>query len=164
MDEEVIKQKAKILVVDDDEATVQLLQRLLEHEGYAHIHIAMDPRQVPTLYRKVKPDLIILDLHMPYWNGFVVLEELSAALAEERYLPVLMITGDPSPDVKNQALVLGVKDFLHKPPDLFEARYRIRNLLQTRFLYLELQERLRERESTSSAPTAEGRGRQEMDG
>jgi putative two-component system response regulator len=158
MDEETIKEQAKILIVDDEQATIDLMERLLRRDGYTHIRSVQDPRQAPATFRDLRPDLIILDLHMPHWTGFVLLEELRAELEQEKYLPVLMLTGDPSPDVKNQALVLGVKDFLSKPPDLFEARYRIWNLIHTRFLYRELQARLQqewiEKGPPGSAPDA----------
>jgi putative two-component system response regulator len=150
MREETIKQQARILLVEDDAAMVELLEELLRRDGYTHIRSVQDPRQAPAAFRDLRPDLIILDLHMPHWTGFVLLEELRAELEQEKYLPVLMLTGDPSPDVKNQALVLGVKDFLSKPPDLFEARYRIWNLIHTRFVCRELQEQLQERESLRS--------------
>ncbi|MGI9182209.1 MAG: response regulator [Longimicrobiaceae bacterium] len=156
MDEEFVKRNAKILMVDDEEATVRLLERLLLREGYANLYSTVDSRRVPDLYREVEPDLIILDLHMPDWNGFVLLEELGAALHQEKYLPILMLTGDLSEEAKHQALVLGVKEFLTKPLDLFEARYRIWNLLHTRFLYLELERNAREQQRperrTAAAP------------
>jgi CheY-like chemotaxis protein len=142
MDEDTIKQQAKILIVDDESAILDVLENLLRREGYVHIHGVRDSRRAPDVYRQLLPDLIILDLHMPHWSGFVVLEELRMDLAKEEYLPVLMLTGDPKPDVRNQALVLGVKDFLNKPPDLFEARYRIWNLIHTRFLFRRLRAEL----------------------
>ncbi len=153
MEEEYVKRNAKILIVDDEEGTIRLLERLLLREGYANLYSTIDPQRVPALYWKVKPDLIILDLHMPDWNGFVVLEELGTALHTEKYLPILMLTGDLSQEAKHQALVLGVKEFLTKPLDLFEARYRIWNLLHTRFLYLELERNAR----PPGAPRAERR-------
>lgn len=155
MDEQFIKQNAKILIVDDEEAVVRMLERLLLHEGYTNLYSTMDPRRAPALYEEVKPDLIILDYHMPEWNGFVVLAELDAALHQEKFLPILMLTGDSSPEVKYQALVLGVKEFLTKPLDLFEARYRIWNLLQTRFLYLQLRRRAAELEERTTGGAGE---------
>ena len=54
------------------------------------------------------------------------------------YVPILILTADTAPETKQMALSMGAKDFLNKPFDAVEALLRIHNLLETRFLYLEL--------------------------
>ncbi len=130
---------ATILIVDDEEMTVRLLKRMLQRAGYTQVHTSTDPREVPDRFREIRPDLVLLDLHMPDSSGFEVLEQLRAGLAVGSHLPVLMLTGDISTETKHRAFLLGVNDFLTKPLDLFEVRYRISNLLQTRFRCLELE-------------------------
>lgn len=138
-------QDARILIVDDQEANVLFLEGLLQEGGYRRYLSLRDPRAVVEVYDEFRPDLILLDLLMPELDGFGVLEELQPQLAEELYLPVLVLTVDPTPESKRRALAAGVKDFLTKPLDAVEVLLRVKNLLETRFLYLRLQQRADER-------------------
>ena len=76
---------------------------------------------------------------MPHLDGFGVLEKLGPRLNGGGYFPVLMLTGDATPEAKRGALSLGAKDFVAKPFDASEVLLRIRNLLETRFLYRALE-------------------------
>ena len=130
--------EARILVVDDEVTNVALLRRLLERAGYRFVVGTSTPAEVPALCLEFRPDLICLDLQMPGLDGFGVLEALQPALATEGYLPILMLTADPSSRSKRRALALGAKDFVTKPFDLDEILLRIRNLLEPRFMHLRL--------------------------
>jgi putative two-component system response regulator len=130
---------AKILIVDDQEANVRLLQRILAPAGYVNLKTVRDPRKVLDLYHEFQPDLILLDLHMPYLDGLAVMKLLEPHLPAGAYLPILVLTADVLPATKQQALSTGAKDFLTKPFDATEVLLRIHNLLETRFLYIELQ-------------------------
>lgn len=129
---------AKILIVDDEAANVQLLERLLQREGYTNTKTATDSREVLPIYGAWDPDLILLDLHMPHVDGFEVMEQLTLWAEEGTYLPLLVLTADVNPAVKERALSAGAKDFLNKPFDRTEVMLRIKNLLETRCLHLEL--------------------------
>ena len=76
---------------------------------------------------------------MPMLDGIGVLERLNEHMPEGTYVPVLVITGDLSPTTKQRALSAGAKDFLGKPFDPLEVVLRIKNLLEARSLYVELQ-------------------------
>ena len=131
---------ATILIVDDQEPNVRVLERILERAGYDRVVSTTDSRRAVELFVQHGPDLILLDLHMPYLDGFGVLEQLSPCIPENTYLPVLVLTADITSASKRRALSMGAKDFLAKPFDSVEVLLRIRNLLETRFLYLELQD------------------------
>lgn len=131
--------RARILIVDDQEANIALLRRILEREGYEYMRSTTDGSQAAGIFAEYKPDLVLLDLHMPGHDGFKVLAELGPTINNGGYLPVLMLTGDASVEAKRGALSLGAKDFLAKPFDASEVSLRIRNLLETRFLYLSLE-------------------------
>jgi len=130
--------KARILIVDDEPANVEVLRRLLERAGFNRITTTTDSREATALYIEYRPDLILLDLHMPELNGLEVMDALNQ-IAEATYLPILMLTGDVSEESRRAALSRGAKDFLMKPFTSEEVLLRIGTLLETRFLYLQIQ-------------------------
>ncbi len=135
---------ASILIVDDQEANVQLLEHMLRDIGYRCITSTMDPQAVCALHRDNRYDLILLDLQMPGMDGFQVMEGLKE-IETDAYLPVLVITAQPGH--KLRALNAGAKDFISKPFDLMEARTRIHNMLEVRLLYRQLEQYSRALES-----------------
>jgi adenylate cyclase len=143
---------AKILVVDDNPANVELIEGLLRFDGYSDVHSTMDPNEVCPLHLENRYGLILLDLQMPGMDGFQVMEGLQAIEANG-YLPVLVITAQPQH--KLRALESGAKDFISKPFDLAELRARVRNILEVRLLHIEsknysrvLEETVRELEAS----------------
>ncbi len=130
---------ARILIVDDEVANVRLLERLLERGGYTDLRSTTESRQVVPLFREFQPDLVLLDLLMPQPDGFQILEDLKPLISDGAYLPVLVLTADVSGETKRKALAAGAKDFVIKPFDAMEVLLRIGNLLETRFLYSEIQ-------------------------
>ncbi len=132
------------MVVDDAEMNLRLMRRILATAGYQNVLTLSDPGRVRDACAEFNPDLILLDLHMPGKDGFEILQELEPAM-RSGYLPVLMLTGDLSPEAKRLALALGAKDFLWKPFDTTEVVLRIQNLLETRLLYVSMEARVRDR-------------------
>ena len=140
---------AKVLIVDDLEANVQVLSRMLVSAGYTSVESTMNPLEVRGLHLKNRYDLILLDLLMPGMDGYQVMEGLKE-IEEDGYLPVLVITAQP--DQKLRALRAGAKDFVSKPFDLTEVRARVYNMLEVRLLHKKLhnyndllEQRVRER-------------------
>ena len=143
---------AKILIVDDEEANVRLLERVLTQAGYSRLESTTDSRDVTRLYGQFRPDLILLDLRMPHPDGFAVMAELERLIPGGSYVPILVLTADVTREATRRALAAGANDFLTKPFDYQEVVLRIRNLLLTRFLHVEtvrqnaaLEARVRER-------------------
>jgi PAS domain S-box-containing protein len=128
---------ARILIVDDQRANVELLEQLLADSGYTEVSSTMDPSQVCQLHLAQHFDLILLDLHMPEMDGFAVMEALKSGDADD-YLPVIVFTAQPGH--KLRALQAGAKDFIAKPFDLIEARTRIHNMLEVRLLYNKIEQ------------------------
>jgi len=124
--------EARILVVDDEESVVLLLERMLRQDGYTNVVSTTDPRQALPLFETFRPDLLLLDVMMPYLGGFEVLEELKPHMSQGTHVPTMIITADVSGDVKRRALVAGVDDFVTKPFSLNEVLMRVRYLLETR--------------------------------
>src|SRR5437667_98546 len=129
--------QARILVVDDEPANVRLLERMLAEGGYRQVKSTTDSRQVLALAGEFQPDLILLDLMMPHLDGIAVIQQLQ--IPDDVFLPILVLTADATSEAKKRALEAGAKDFLTKPFDRLEVMLRIRNLLDTRSLYLDLE-------------------------
>lgn len=142
MNEATLKE-AHILMVDDDVASTCLMTNFLNRIGYSRLESINDSTRTFEMIETFMPDLILLDLAMPRINGFQVLEGLRANRQTEDQIPVLVLTGDATAENKRRALVAGATDLLAKPFDPSEVSMRIRNLLQARFLRLEIQEQNR---------------------
>ncbi len=143
---------ATILIVDDQAANVQLLERMLREAGYVNVTSTMQPTEVAGLHRYYAYDLILLDVQMPGMDGFEVMAALATDDAGD-YLPVLVLTATPAH--KLRALQAGAKDFISKPFDLVEVKTRIHNMLEVRLLYKRLEDHNRLLELTVRERTAE---------
>jgi len=130
----------RILVVDDEEMNVEFIRRVLSPESGCTLASTTDPRDALRLYREFRPDLVLLDLKMPHLDGFELLELFRAETPRSSFVPVVVLTSDVGPEAKRHALAAGAKDFLTKPFSPVEVRLRVRNLLETRALHLELEE------------------------
>lgn len=129
----------RILVVDDEDTNVRLLEDLLQREGFQQVIASTDSSRVMGLVSAFEPDLILLDLMMPAPDGYALLEQLARHVGAERFLPVIVLTADPSRSARHRALGLGAKDFLSKPLDTFEVALRVWNLAETVQLFKRLQ-------------------------
>src|SRR5256886_465360 len=128
--------QARILVVDDEPANVRLLERMLAEGGYRQVKSTTDSRKVFARAGEFQPDLILLALMMPHLDGIAVIQQLQ--IPDDVFLPILVLTADATSEAKKRALEAGAKDFLTKPFDRIEVLLRIKNLLHTRHLYLDL--------------------------
>jgi len=152
----------RILIVDDEPANTQLLERVLAEVGFQHYRSTNDSRRAAAIFEEFGPDLVLLDLSMPYLDGYAVMKQFVDQLAPDMYLPILVLTADISPEAKQRALSLGALDFLTKPFDITEVVLRIRNLLETRNLHKQLhdqnhrlEERVRQRTNDLEEAQAE---------
>lgn len=102
-----------LLAVVDDDADVRIaLTRLLASAGFSVEAFASGADFLRSLEHH-DPDCAVLDLHMPEMNGF----DVQGALAGRSAVPVVVITGQDTPDSRTRALRLGAKGYLCKPVD-----------------------------------------------
>lgn len=118
----------KILIVDDNQVNIMILEKMLKINNYRNIITTNDPFQVLEIYKRNKPDLILLDLKMPGLDGFQVMEQLYKHDSRE-CIPIIMITAQNDKENRMKALELGVRDFIGKPFDQAELIMRIKNNL-----------------------------------
>ncbi len=130
---------SNILVVDDQEANIDVLIGLLNIQGYTNVRTTTDPREVVGLIKSSKPDLILLDLLMPHLTGFEVMRQIKSLITEHTFMPILVLTADITTETRQKALSSGAKDFLTKPFDLIEVGLRIKNLLETKHFHQQLE-------------------------
>ena len=124
-------------MVDDEPANLLLLEEFLADTA-TEVCSLTDPREVEQAFKDFQPDIVLLDLHMPEIDGREVLRRLRGARDSLGFLPVVVLTSDTSRAARNSAFLLGANDFLTKPLDRTEVVLRVRNLLRTRELYVEL--------------------------
>lgn len=144
--------RARVLIVDDEPANLTFLQHVLETEGYGELIALQDSAEAFRRFRALDPDVIVVDLWMPRMDGFEFIARVQELIPAGTYLPILVATGDSTPEARRRALSLGARDFLTKPLSPSEVRLRVRNLMETRFLHeqtkqhnLLLEERVTER-------------------
>jgi PAS domain S-box-containing protein len=129
---------SRILIVDDQEENLKALSAVLAGAGYSKVNCLIDSRQIPAVFQEFRPDLVLLDLHMPHVDGIAAMDWMASVTAKDDYMPILVLTGDGSFEAKQKALSHGAHDFLHKPLNRAEVQLRVRNLLETRHLHLQL--------------------------
>ncbi|HWA98467.1 MAG TPA: HD domain-containing phosphohydrolase [Pirellulales bacterium] len=120
--------KAKIMAVDDEPINLKVVQQYLRLEGYTNFISGTDSRVVFEQLELEQPDVLLLDLMMPFVSGLDILESLRA---DRRWasLPVIILTAAADQTTKRRALSLGANEFLGKPIDPAELIPRIRNVL-----------------------------------
>ncbi len=143
--------QSTILVVDDQEAHVHLLERLLQDAGYHNVSTTTDPQQVRALHRAHHYDLILLDLQMPELDGFGVMAQLLEDLGSTP-LPVIALTAQPAH--KLRALQAGARDFINKPFEFVEVELRIHHVLEMHLLHKQLEAQNRDLERLVQERTA----------
>lgn len=129
--------KSRLLIIDDNPTNVVLLERTLTSEGFTSILSITDPRKAESIYRAYKPDLVLLDINMPYLDGYQVMAQFKE-IEGESYIPVLVLTALQDDQTRIRALSEGAQDFLAKPFEKLETITRIENMLRIRLLHNEV--------------------------
>ena len=155
MDE--VLRNSNVVVVDDTPSNVELLERLLKAAGIERVRSFTEPEAALEDCRSLRPDLILLDLHMPRMDGFAFLDAVFELPPPGVFLPVIVLTADVTTEAKRLALSAGAKDFLTKPFDRTEVVLRVRNLLETQALYRHLEGHNAVLQATVDAQSASAR-------
>lgn len=135
---------ARIMIVDDVAVNVKVAQAILSQAGFRTFTTLTDAAQVLGAIDRDEPDVLLLDIMMPEISGLDILRSLRGT-ARYTHLPVLILTGAESRELKRRALELGATDFLSKPVDADELVPRVRNALLMKSYQDDLEQRVRER-------------------
>tara|TARA_Y100001968_G_scaffold95298_1_gene85587 strand:+ start:17 stop:763 length:747 start_codon:yes stop_codon:yes gene_type:complete len=123
--EDSLRSRTKILVVDDEQRMIHFIRMNLDLEGFS-VHEAYDGKDALNQIRKVMPDLVILDVMMPKMDGF----ETLSMLRENSNVPVIMLTARGDEDDRVRGLELGADDYVTKPFSPRELVSRVRAVLR----------------------------------
>jgi len=117
----------RIVVADDDPIVVRFLSALFRDEGF-EVRTAEDGEKALQVIRDFGPDLVILDLVMPYHDGFEVCQKLRAR-AETRTTPVIILSMKEKEQDALRAFEVGADDYIRKPFNALELVARARKLM-----------------------------------
>ena len=123
----------KILIVDDEKAIVDILRFNLEREGY-EVVCAYDGRAGADAAQTARPDLILLDVMLPYLNGFEVCQQIRET---DKLTPIIMLTAREEETDKVLGLELGADDYIVKPFSVRELLARVKTNLRRTSSYAE---------------------------
>jgi PAS domain S-box-containing protein len=127
------QKKFNILIADDDDSNLELLVQLLNSIGFKTCE-AQDGEEAVKVFKKEKPDLILMDYHMPKKNGFEVTKKIKS-LPEGTDVPIIIVTASALNQTHDNALKAGADSFIKKPyieDDLLEE---IKKFLNLKYVY-----------------------------
>lgn len=153
---------SRILIVDDEPHVILMLENILDEAGYDSVHSTTDSNEALELFRRLNPDLLLLDLWMDGPSGLDILDGIEDLVSDHEFLPVLILTGDIRPEARLRALAEGATDFLTKPYDPLEVKLRIHSMLRIRARFRELQAQLTERNAEGERIRHAGRLAQQL--
>jgi two-component system response regulator AdeR len=116
-----------VLVVDDEPATVEVLQRYLQDDGLRVVHAA-DGWRALSMVREARPDIVLLDINLPQLSGLEVLR----AIRVDSDIPVIMLTSRGQEIDRIVGLEIGADDYIGKPFSAREVVARVRAVLRRR--------------------------------
>jgi signal transduction histidine kinase len=131
-----VEKKVKVMIVDDNVDTVELLSKRFRALGY-DIATAYDGEQALRMVGESRPDLIVLDIMMPKVDGYEVCRQLKGN-ESTKHIPILMLTAKSEVPEKIRGLDTGADEYLTKPFDYNELAARVRSLLAKKEASIEL--------------------------
>jgi DNA-binding response OmpR family regulator len=125
---EIALEQKKLLIVEDDTDTIEMLSLFFEKEGYQVLSTAWG-QDALTLCRELLPDVILLDIRLPDIDGFEICRQLHDSF-ETSHIPVICLTEKREQIDKIEGLEAGAIDYVTKPFNLQELKLRVRNALK----------------------------------
>jgi CheY-like chemotaxis protein len=135
---EIMPENELLMVVEDDPFNLKIITKILNEAGY-RIHPAKNGRQCIDEVSKVKPHLILMDIHMPALDGIETCRLLKSHTATRNY-PIIFVTGSTDDQTLEAAFEAGGRDFVHKPVSRIELLARVRSALTQRRAAMKLAE------------------------
>jgi len=121
--------RKRVLVVDDDEAIIEMFSELLERDGRFEVRTATTGYDAGILTEQFRPDVLLLDYKLPDVNGTVVCRTIRSN-PNFRHMQIIIISGVADPDEVAELSAAGADDFIRKPFDINSVINRIAELLK----------------------------------
>ena len=121
---------ARVLIADDDPSARLLMVGLLERAGFWRVDTAAGGRMALAAMRRRPPAVLLLDVHMPDFDGLAMLRALSTDIPSRSVTSVLAVSGDASTEVRRSMLFHGADDFLVRPCSGVELVEHVRSLVR----------------------------------
>jgi putative two-component system response regulator len=128
---EVALRKSKILIVDDEELVIRVVRRFLASDGYENFVTLTDPREALEVIDREQPDVVLLDIMMPFITGLDLLK-VRQKTQYIQHIPFIILSANSENQIKREALKLGATDFLSKPVDPSDLVLRVQNALMVK--------------------------------
>lgn len=122
----------KVYVVEDDDVILKALKKFLQNWSY-EVHVADDFSTVYEKFLKVNPDLVLLDVSLPFFNGYYWCEQIR----KSSNVPIIFISSADENLNKIMAMNMGADDYITKPFDLELLLAKIKAILRRTFEYSE---------------------------
>ena len=121
--------EARILVVDDNQELCSLVENICRQEGFSHVETAFSCREAESRIKSGDVDFLILDVNLPFEDGFSFLQRIKTVLENQR-IPVLFLSARDQDEDRLQGLDLGADDYMTKPVLPRELVLRISAILK----------------------------------
>jgi putative two-component system response regulator len=132
--------RGQLLIIDSRETDARILWEILSQAGYTNIRTAAGLRAaIDMVQNGFQPDLVILDLEALNAESLGPLRDLQRRISQDSYVPLLAVVTGADFGLKERALLLLARDYITRPFDRTEVLFRVKNLLETRLLYLQVQ-------------------------
>ncbi len=121
---------ATIVYIEDNNSNIALVEKLLERMGHFDLQVAMQGQEGLDLIQDCKPDLILLDLHLPVLGGEEILERIRKN-PDMQSIPVIIVSADATPGQTERLLQKGANSYITKPFDVHELMELVRKYTET---------------------------------
>lgn len=121
--------RPRMMVVEDDRDTAEMLVAYFEAQGYEVVPVAWGQDAIREAQEGTTPDLILLDIRLPDMDGFEICKHLRSH-RRTQYIPIIFLTEKRERSDRLSGLELGAVDYITKPFDIQDLRLRVRNILR----------------------------------
>jgi len=121
--------ETSIIIVDDDKDTVSVFQEFLEFKGFKVLGVGYNGKDAVELYNNFKPDVVLLDVMMPEFNGFYALQKIREVKSDAK---IIMITADKTKKTEERLIEMNASAILYKPYEIDNLVKSIKDVLNTK--------------------------------